>query len=227
MARASRLFEIIQMLRAARGPVIAADIARALEVTPRTVYRDIVTLQAMRVPIEGAAGVGYLLRAGYDLPPLNFTVEESEAIVVGLSLLTRTGDTGLIRAAKTVAGKIAMVAPHGGELGGANRLHVSDWGAGEPGGADPSLLRAAIREARKLRLHYRDVNGADTVRTVLPVAVIYYVEVIVLAAWCELRQGFRHFRADRVLSCEALAETFAGRATELRACWEAERAPDG
>ena len=224
MRRAGRLFEIIQMLRTARGPLTAAMIGEALEVTPRTIYRDIAVLQAMRVPIEGAAGIGYLLRAGYDLPPLNFTVEEIEAIVVGLSLLARTGDAGLMRAAATAAGKIAVVTPGpGGPLEAAG-LHVSDWGVEMLDAVDPGMLRSAIRDACKLRLHYCDQEGEETARTVLPVALIYYVESVVLAAWCELRQDFRHFRADRMLSCEPLEERFMERATKLRAAWEAEQA---
>ncbi len=227
MRRADRLFEIIQMLRTARGPLTAAAIGETLEVTPRTVYRDIAVLQAMRVPIDGAAGIGYLLRAGYDLPPLNFTIEEIEAIVVGLSLLARTGDAGLMRAAKTAAGKIAVVSPGpDGPLEAAG-LHVSDWGAEMPERIDPAMLRSAIRDAHKLRLHYNDWEGEETIRTVLPVALIYYVESAVLAAWCELRRDFRHFRADRMLSCEPLEERFTDRAPELRAAWEAARAADG
>ncbi|MCK5623072.1 MAG: YafY family transcriptional regulator [Alphaproteobacteria bacterium] len=224
MRRADRLFEIIQMLRTAHGPLTAAAIGEALEVTPRTIYRDNAVLQAMRVPIEGAAGIGYLLRAGYDLPPLNFTVEEIEAIVVGLSLLARTGDAGLMRAAATAAGKIAVVTPGpGGPLEAAG-LHVSGWGVEMLDAVDPGMLRSAIRNACKLRLHYSDHEGEETARTVLPVALIYYVESVVLAAWCELRQDFRHFRADRMLSCEPLEERFMERATKLRAAWETDQA---
>lgn len=220
MRRADRLFEIIQMLRIARGALTAAGIAEALEVTPRTVYRDMAVLQAMRVPIEGEAGIGYILRAGYDLPPLNFSVEEIEAIVVGLSLVARTGDAGLMHAAETAAGKIAIVTPGpDGQLEAAG-LHVSDWGVEPPEAVDPSVLRWAIRELRKLRLQYCDQEGDTTTRTVLPVALVYYVEVAVLAAWCELRQDFRHFRVDRMMSCTVLDDRFADRAAQLRAEWD-------
>ncbi len=105
MRRTDRLFDIIQALRGAKGPMTAADLAERLEVTPRTVYRDIATLQARQVPIEGAAGLGYLLRQGYDLPPLMFTAEEIEAILVGALLTRRTGDPGLKAAADSVLSK--------------------------------------------------------------------------------------------------------------------------
>ena len=111
MRRADRLFDIIQVLRLARTPVTAAAIAAELEVAPRTVYRDIATLQARRVPIEGAAGLGYVLRRGYELPPLMFTEEEIEAIAVGVRLLPRTGDPALTVAARNVLTKLAAVVP--------------------------------------------------------------------------------------------------------------------
>ena len=111
MRRADRLFDIIQCLRTARGPMTAAALAEELEVTVRTVYRDVATLQARRVPIEGAAGIGYLLRRGFDLPPLMFTTEEIEAIAVGARLVARTGDPGLQDAAESVLSKVTVVLP--------------------------------------------------------------------------------------------------------------------
>src|ERR1700691_6167527 len=111
MRRSDRLFDIIQRLRTARSPVTAAAIAVELEVTPRTIYRDIVALQASRVPIEGAAGIGYVLRRGFDLPPLMFTSEEIEAIAVGARLVARTGDPGLQDAADSVLSKVTVVLP--------------------------------------------------------------------------------------------------------------------
>ena len=111
MSRSDRMFEIIQLLRRAEKPMTAQALADALEVVPRTIYRDIAVLQGMRVPIEGEAGIGYVMRRGFDLPPLMFTAEEVEAIVVGLALLRRTGDLGLQAAAGRVSGKIAEVLP--------------------------------------------------------------------------------------------------------------------
>src|SRR3954468_4285520 len=111
MRKASRLFEIIQILRLARQPVTAAMIAGQLEVTIRSIYRDIVALQAMRVPIEGGRGIGYILRPGFDLPPLMFSIEETEAMVLALALLERTGDLALKEAAKGVGRKLAGALP--------------------------------------------------------------------------------------------------------------------
>jgi predicted DNA-binding transcriptional regulator YafY len=109
MRRADRLFDIIQRLRTAGGPTTAAALAEELEVTPRTVYRDVATLQARRVPIEGAAGIGYVLRRGFDLPPLMFTMEEIEAIAVGARLVSRTGDPALQDAADHLADRAGVL----------------------------------------------------------------------------------------------------------------------
>ena len=111
LRRADRLFDIIRILRAAAQPVTAAAIADELEVTVRTVYRDVATLQARRIPVEGAAGVGYVLRRGYELPPLMFTEDEADAIAVGVRMLARTGDPGLQKAAKSVLSKVTLVVP--------------------------------------------------------------------------------------------------------------------
>ena len=217
MPRSSRLFEAIQILRAAKRPVTAEQLARSLEVSGRTIYRDIAALQAMRVPVEGEAGVGYLMRRGYDLPPLNFDQEEIEALRVGLSLLARTGDSALQRAARRVGAKIdALQQP-------ADWLQVAPWGAppDDPdlGCVPLALLRDAVREERKLRITYRDGEGKESERVVRPLALVYHVECVLLAGWCELRKGFRHFRSDRIYACEALEEGFSEQSATLRALW--------
>ncbi|MGE0210216.1 MAG: helix-turn-helix transcriptional regulator [Parvibaculaceae bacterium] len=222
MGRSSRLFEIIQILRRAGAPVPARALAETLEVSQRTVYRDIVSLQAMRVPIEGEAGVGYVMRAGFDLPPLMFTAEEIEAIVVGLSLISRTGDADLQSAAGRVAHKIAEVLPDAadGRMQG-SPLHVSRWSAIPASGVAYRAMRQAIREERKLHFIYQDAEARRTERTVRPIALVYYVDSVVLAAWCELREDFRHFRADRMSACEASGSLFRGEGERLRAEWRA------
>jgi predicted DNA-binding transcriptional regulator YafY len=220
MGRSNRLFEVIQLLRRAAKPMTAQHLAERLEVTKRTIYRDIVALQSMRIPIEGEAGIGYMMRRGFDLPPLMFDADEVEAIVVGLALLQRTGDRGLNLAAESVAAKIADVLP--AETGRAmrrNSLTVSSWGAATTG-LDMKAVRRAIREERKLRLDYIDGGSRSTLRTVKPIAVVYYVEVTVLAAWCELRDDFRHFRTDRIAACKPLATRFSGEGDGLRSLWE-------
>ena len=220
MSKSNRMFEIIQLLRSAREPMTANELADTLEVVPRTIYRDIAALQATRVPIEGAAGIGYVMRPGFDLPPLIFTTEEVEAIVVGLALLRRTGDVGLQKAADGVSNKIAQVLPDDRhrDLTG-QPLYVSGWGAGAPKRVDLRALRRAIRKEEKLPIAYDDAESRHTERTVKPLALLYYIEVIVLAAWCELREAFRHFRADRIVACSATGEGFPGEGDKLRAIW--------
>jgi predicted DNA-binding transcriptional regulator YafY len=220
--RLNRLFEIIQILRGATAPVPAHAIANSLEVTKRTIYRDIVALQAMGVPIEGAAGIGYVMRAGYNLPPLMFTPDEVEAIVVGLSLLGRTGDAGLQISADRVSRKIADVLPDGSESPFQDApLLVSHWNTVPRPGVDYRLVRKAIRDEEKLHLDYQDAEGKTTERTTRPIGLIYYVDNVLLAAWCELRHDFRHFRTDRVLSCTPTGDFFKGQGMRLRADWRA------
>jgi predicted DNA-binding transcriptional regulator YafY len=214
MRRTDRLFEIIQILRSESGVVTAGDIAARLEVSVRTIYRDIQTLQGMRTPIEGEAGVGYLMRQGYDLPALNFTVEEIEAIVVGLSLVAQTGDRGLQRAAQQVSRKIDAL------HGSLQALQVSERGALVPEAVDPEVIRSAIREERVLDIRYRDEKGSDSDRRIRPLAIIYYVHAMLLVSWCELREDFRHFRLDRMLACSETDSWFKGQGELLREQWK-------
>jgi predicted DNA-binding transcriptional regulator YafY len=220
LRKASRLFEIIQILRLASHPITAAHIAERLEVTPRSIYRDIAALQAMRVPIEGGRGIGYILRPGFDLPPLMFSIEETEAIVLALALLQRTGDIGLRKAANAVSDKIAgaMPPPLRRSLS-SEAIHA--WGTvmPEPDGIDLALARAAIRDERKLHIAYADEQGRSTERVVRPIALIYYSAHSVVVAWCELRNGLRNFRADRVTACRTSGERFAGEGDTLRKLW--------
>jgi predicted DNA-binding transcriptional regulator YafY len=224
LRRADRLFDILRILRGARQPVTAASIADELEVTARTVYRDIATLQARRIPIEGAAGIGYVLRRGFDLPPLMFTEDEAEAIAVGVRLLARTGDPGLQKAAESVLSKVTLVVPDPlREYLSTAPVYVSKSGAPVPAQrALPTTIRHAIRDNRKMRIGYRDEQGRETRRVIQPFAVAYYVEATLVCAWCELRGDIRHFRTDRVVSAEVLDEGFAI-PEPVMAAWLAER----
>jgi predicted DNA-binding transcriptional regulator YafY len=220
MRKASRLFEIIQILRLARHAVTAAEIAERLEVTVRSIYRDIAALQAMRVPVEGERGIGYILRPGFDLPPLMFSIEETEAIVLALALLERTGDHELKAAAKSVGAKIeGAVPPPLRHTLNARALHA--WGTVPPApeAIDLAMVRRAIREEEKLLLDYRDDLGRATERTIRPLALIYYSERANIVAWCELRQAIRNFRADRVENCEVTGLFFRGEGDRLRQMW--------
>ncbi len=218
MRKSTRLFELIQILRAQNHPITADDLAEQLGVSARTIYRDIAALQAMRTPIEGEAGIGYIMRGGYDLPPLNFDQEETEALRVGLAMLVRTGDSALVAAAGRVVQKIdALNVP-------ADWLKVSTYGASlddpDKGCVSKALLRQAIRDEIKLHINYRDADGCESDRTILPIALVYYQDCVVIAAWCELRGAFRYFRTDRIWACNVSEDSFAGQGAMLRKLWE-------
>ncbi|NTE55463.1 YafY family transcriptional regulator [Agrobacterium tumefaciens] len=220
MRKASRLFEIIQILRLARRPVTAQTIAEKLEVTARSVYRDIAALQTMRVPIEGERGVGYILRPGFSLPPLMFSIEETEAIVLALAMVGRSSDTELRQAAKKASDKIAASLPEPlSKTLSTNALHA--WGsiALAPVGIDLATVRRAVRDEERLEIRYRDESGAQTERRIRPIAVIYYSETVNIVGWCELRQAIRNFRSDRVLSCENTGSFFKLEGEKLRQLW--------
>jgi predicted DNA-binding transcriptional regulator YafY len=209
MRRSDRLFDIIQRLRTARRPTTAAALAEELEVTPRTVYRDVATLQARRVPIEGEPGVGYVLRKGFDLPPLNFTIDEVEAIAVGARLVRRLKDAKLQQAADAVLAKVTVVVPerlrpHIAET----PIYVSPGMTPAAEGADLAEIRAAIRDSAKLYISYVDERGRRTNRTIWPIAMAYYVDVTLVGAWCELRADYRNFRVERIRSSKVLDEHF-------------------
>ncbi len=221
MRRADRLFQIIQILRRSSHPVTAADIARELEVTPRTVYRDMAHLIGQRVPIQGEAGFGYVLEASFDMPPLMLTSDEIEAAMLGAQWVAGRGDPVLAGAARDLIAKITAVVP--AHL----RLFVTDPSIGTGGcgealadGIDVARLRSWIRQGRKIRLVYRDAQGEQTERTVWPVIVGYFEQARVLAAWCELRGGFRHFHTDRITGATFLEDGHGVRPALLRSRWQ-------
>lgn len=224
MSRSTRMFDIIQLLRSAARPFTAHEIAQELEVTKRTIYRDIVALQAARVPIEGEAGIGYIMRPGFDLPPLMFTEDELEAISVGMALLGRTADSALQSTASSVTQKISEVLPAQDKHSLVNAsLFASSWHNIPETKVEMQLLRQNIREQTKIVINYQDEAGTQTDRTILPLALMYCIEVVILAAWCELRQDFRHFRIDRILCCSASNNSFSDTGAALRTLWNSER----
>ena len=222
MARSERLLELIQALRRHRQPVSGAVLAEELGVSLRTIYRDIQTLIGQGATIDGEAGVGFVLRPGFVLPPLMFSDEELEALVLGSRLLAQRADKPLADAARNAITKIAAVLP--GDL----RDSIDSTGllAGPgprppPDPIDLASIRAAIRTERKLILAYTDPNGRQTRRTVWPIALGFFDRVRMLAAWCELRQDFRHFRTDRITSLRATDQRFPRRRRALMKEWGA------
>jgi predicted DNA-binding transcriptional regulator YafY len=217
MRRADRLFEIIQRLRR-RKVVTAQSLAEQLRVSERTIYRDIRDLIVSNVPIEGAAGIGYSLRKGYDLPPLMFSESELEALVFGARMVQSWSDPELGQAADAALAKIENVLP-------ANlRRLIEDkslWAPADvhrvPVAFDFGNLRAAIHARRKIRFRYNDEKGAETFRKVRPLTLWFYPPLWLAGSWCELRNDFRFFRLDRMSEVEFIAETFgieAGRSAE-------------
>ncbi|HEV7368208.1 YafY family protein [Arenibaculum sp.] len=228
MRRADRLFQIIQTLRRARGPVTAAAMAAEFETSKRTVYRDVAALIGQRVPIRGEAGTGYVLDGGFDLPPLMLTPDEIEAAVLGAQWVAGRGDPALAKAAGDLIAKIAASIPE--QL----RSHVFEpsirtppaWNA-KPDGLDMQRVREHIRRGRKLALRYVDENGTETDRTVWPIAVGYLDSARLLISWCELRRDFRSFRTDRVAGATFLDERYPERPGVLRARWRKSLPPPG
>ena len=213
MRRADRLLQIVQILRRTDKPTVAQTIADELEVVPRTIYRDIAALQASRVPIVGEAGVGYVLRPGYDLPPLMFDTAEIEAVVLGLAMVAERGDVELARGALDALAKIkAVMPPDATDAARKATLlvpHPLEKGVGF--GPHVPAIRSAIRQARKLSIDYADGDGKRSRRTIWPLGLYLYSHVTLVCAWCEVRQDFRAFRPERIDRCEVLDERFDGK----------------
>jgi predicted DNA-binding transcriptional regulator YafY len=223
MRRADRLFQILQYLRGGRLTT-AAQLAEKLEVTPRTIYRDVAHLIGSGVPIEGEAGVGYLMRDGYDLPPLMFTQDEIIALVSGARILQSWGGTKMAEAAQEALIKIDAVLPETArrQVGQVN-VHVLD-GAEQRGQWRNYLDRfeAASEAHIRLQMNYSDEAGNQTVRTVRPLGVWFWGKVWTAVCWCELREGFRMFRLDRISALQELDRFRPEKHQTLRAFYESE-----
>ncbi|TDR82739.1 helix-turn-helix transcriptional regulator [Paludibacterium purpuratum] len=219
MSRSQRLLALIQLLRGHRYPVAGARLAEDLGISLRTLYRDIATLQEQGATIEGEPGLGYVLRPGFMLPPLMFSEEEIEALVLGTRWVAKRADSRLAEGAASALAKIAAVLPADLRLAlDTSALLVA--GTDEPLSAvDLALVRQAIRLERKVVLRYCDLQGAESTRTVWPFALGYFDHVRMLVAWCELRQGFRHFRADRISAMDTLTERYPQRRHILLKTW--------
>lgn len=228
MRRADRLFQIIQVMRRSTRPVTAGTLAEELEVSKRSIYRDIADLIGQRVPIRGEAGLGYVLERDFDMPSLMLTPDELEAAALGAQWVAERGDPVLARAARDLIAKIATAVPQ------RLRRFIEEPTIGAPSGnmvaadgLDIARARLWIRSGRKIRVRYQDQEMQDSQRVIWPVIVGYAETVRLLAAWCELRQEFRHFRTDRIVAAEFLDEGHGCRPGALRARWrrhmEAER----
>jgi predicted DNA-binding transcriptional regulator YafY len=220
VSRAQRLLELIQILRRHRRPVSGAHLAEELGISLRTLYRDIATLAAQGAHIEGEAGVGYVLRPGFVLPPLMFSEEEIEAVVLGSRWVAESGDGSLSEAARNALAKIVHVLPAGMTdhvLGSGLMVAPTQRIAAD---AEPKI-REAIRKEHKLRIHYVDREGETSARTVWPFVLGYFEKSRVVAAWCETRQGYRHFRTDRIVAVKLTSERYPRRRHALVKEWRA------
>ena len=209
MRRADRLFQIIQLIRG-RRLTTAAFLAQRLEVSERTVYRDVADLQHQGVPIEGAAGVGYRLGKGFELPPLMFTVEEAQALLASVRMAQVWQDPAMAKASQTAMGKILSVLPNAARVAAQSMAIYAP-----PVGMDPrtketlQTLREASQALHKVEVQYKDGTARITQRILRPLGCFYWGKVWTLAAWCEARNGFRSFRLDRMKSIR-LVEGTAG-----------------
>lgn len=208
MRRAERLFQIVQLIRGRRLST-ERFLAERLEVSERTVYRDVADLMAQGVPIEGEAGVGYRMNAGFDLPPLMFTRDEAQALVAAVRVARSRLDIGLATHSDNALSKILAVLPPA-ERAAAESLAVyaPPVGPDERTRTQLQALRTAAEARRKVRLDYLDLKDRRSERIVRPLGCFYWSEVWTLAAWCEKRDGFRNFRVDRIEALQTLDERF-------------------
>jgi predicted DNA-binding transcriptional regulator YafY len=219
MSRSERLLDLVQTLRRHRRPVSGRMLAGELGVSIRTLYRDIATLQGQGAPIEGEAGLGYVLRPGFFLPPLMLDDEQIEALVLGARWVAKQPDARLAEAASDLLAKVAAVLPPDlRETLDATALMVGPRDEG-PEGIDLGAVRQAIRRERKLRFSYHDAGGTRSVRTVWPFALGFFDKVRVLVAWCETRRDFRHFRVDRIEELDVTEDRYPRRRQALLKEW--------
>ena len=205
MRRADRLFQIVQLIRGRRRTT-AAFLARRLEVSERTVYRDVADLQRQGVPIEGEAGVGYRIGAGFALPPLMFSPDEARALVTSVRMAQAWQDPALAQASHLALGKIMSVLPAATRAAAlATAVYAPPSVLAAPVQRALQLLREATLAQRKVQLRYRDASGDASQRTLRPLGCFYWGNVWTLAAWCETREAFRSFRLDRMTELAPVA----------------------
>lgn len=222
MDKTERLFSIMDALRRHRRPVTAAQLAEEQGVSVRTLYRDVQTLIGLGAPIDGEAGIGYMLKPGFFLPPLMFSPEELEALVLGGRWVQARPDSELSLAAKNALAKIATASPDDlrDKISNTGLWPVaSSWNDTDEGRLLP-LIREAIRDEKVLELSYADEQGRTTDRAVWPIALAYYEQKQILAAWCTMREDFRNFRIDRIADVRVIEGRFGRRRAQLAREWE-------
>ncbi|MDB5586900.1 MAG: Transcriptional regulator, DeoR family [Devosia sp.] len=222
MSRTARLLDLLQLLRNRTQPVTGPDLAAELGISIRTLYRDIVTLQAQGADVRGEPGLGYILHPGFTLPPLMFTTEEIEAIVLGSRWVAAGhGDARLSQSASQALSKItAVLPPELRERAEATNLLVAR-NRDTSGPADPAEIRSAIRNEQKLAITYRALDGSASRRVIWPFLIGFFDRVRIVAGWCELRQDFRNFRVDHITSIHVLDGRYPRRRAVMLKEWRA------
>ncbi|MBO9449847.1 YafY family transcriptional regulator [Tropicibacter sp. R16_0] len=222
MRRGDRLFELIEILRRAKGPISAQSIGEELGVTKRTVYRDVAALIGQGVPINGEAGVGYVLEPGFHMPPLMLTPDEIEAVTLGMLWVQTRGEPELALAAEKLITKLEAVAPDKYRTSFLQPT-VSVAPVDQPEEVlGSAAIRLAIRRRKKISLTYSDNSGQRTLRLIWPILLGYRDTSRIIAAWCEMREGFRYFRTERIIEAEVLDDSIPRRMDLLRAEWRLE-----
>jgi predicted DNA-binding transcriptional regulator YafY len=219
MSRAQRLLDLIQILRRHRFPVAGTSLADELGISLRTLYRDIDTLKAQGAHIDGEPGVGYILRPGFMLPPLMFSEEEIEALVLGGRWVAAQTDEPLGKAARNALSKIAAVLPDDLQRSLETSSLLVPPKRAPAGDTELPTIREAIRTERKLRITYSDEQDNRTSRTIWPFALGFFERVRMVAAWCEMRQDYRHFRTDRIRSLKITEARYPRRRLEMLREW--------
>lgn len=221
MSRAARLLDLLQAFRRYKRPVSGAALAAELGVSLRTIYRDIDALKAQGAAIDGEAGVGFVLKPGFMLPPLMFSEEEIEALVLGSRWVAERADQPLGAAALNALAKIAAVLPGDLKAGlDESTLLVVPGASQAAGESELPRIRDAIRRQRKIRISYADAEGAQSERTIWPIALAFFDRSRVVVSWCELRNDFRHFRADRIIRLTVEAASYPQRRAALMKQWQ-------
>lgn len=218
--RTGRLFELLALLRSYRYPVSAQTLAEKLNVSTRTLYRDIVTLKEQGADIEGEPGLGFQLKPGFVLPPMMFDKDELEALVLGMRWVSQKGDTSLQTGAKSVLNKVRAVLPNSRQreldfsslMVGPNKINCTD-------DVSMKLLRTTVRTKKMIEIFYKDLKDNDTNRIIWPIGIAFFDGIRVLIAWCEMRNDFRHFRTDRIKKIIELNKTYPKSKSYLLIQW--------